>query len=89
MNITAENQFTPWVRPSLSSGDGIDVSIENPNGATVTVQRSLDSGTTFADIVSYTVATETSFAASSSTMFRVGVKTGGFGTASFNVRIAG
>jgi len=73
----------------MSSGDGVDVSIENPNGATVTVQRSLDSGTTFADIVSYTAAAETSFVASSTTMFRVGVKAGEFGTAAFNVGIAG
>jgi len=89
MNITAENQFTPWVRPSLPNGDGIDISVANPNGATVTVQRSLDKGATFADIVSYTAATETSFVASSTTFFRVGVKIGGFGTAAFNVRIAG
>jgi len=89
MNITAENQFTPWVRPSQARGEGIDVSIDNPNGATVTVQRSLDSGTTFADVASYTVATETSFVASSTTVFRVGVKLGGFGTAPFNVRTAG
>jgi len=89
MNITAENQFTPWMRQSQERGDGIDVSIENPNGATVTVQRSLDGGTTFADIVSYTVATETSFVASGKTVFRVGVKIGGFGTAAFNVRIVG
>jgi len=89
MIITAANQFTPWIRQSQERGDGIDVSIEIPNGATVTVQRSLDGGITFADIVSYTVATETSFIASGKTVFRVGVKIGNFGTAAFSVRIVG
>ena len=75
--ITAQNSFTAWVQ---LRGNG-DISVSGISGSTVTVQRSFDGGTTAKDIEAFTTDFERTVDASEQgAVYRVGVKTGEYGT---------
>ena len=75
--ITAQNTFTAWVG---LRGNG-DVSVSGISDSTVTVQRSFDGGSTVKDIESFTSDFERTVDASEQgAVYRVGVKTGNYGT---------
>jgi hypothetical protein len=83
--ITAENTFTPWA--SLR-GNG-DISVSGVSDSTVTVQRSFDGGLTAKDIESFTANFERTVDASEQgAVYRVGVKTGDYGTDTILARIS-
>lgn len=75
--ITAQNTFTEW---AALSGNA-DVSASGVVDSTVTIQRSFDSGKTIKDIEQFTADFEKIIAATTqSVLYRIGVKTGDYGT---------
>ena len=83
-SITAENSFTDWIELK-----GIfDISVGGSGWtATVTLQRSFDSGTTKLNVEPFTSATEKYVIAGSKAYYRIGVATGDFGSGTIPVRI--
>lgn len=92
VSVTAENTFTDPVVSVGGQASGqldIGVSISGTFVATVTVQRSLDVGVTWADLpATYTAADEFNIVPTNTAQYRVGVKTGDFtsGTVVIKVR---
>ena len=73
-SITAENTFSD----SLPLVGHFNLSISGTFVATVTVQRSFDSGSTWLDVDTFTSSTETYGFDPHQVYYRVGVKTGDF-----------
>ena len=83
--ITAQNTFTDWAQ---IKGEA-DLSISGVTDSTVTVQRTLDEGVTIKDIESFGSDTEKLITGSvSGIRYRVGVKTGNYGTDTVLVEIS-
>ena len=83
--LTAQNTFTEWAQ---IKGEA-DLSISGVSDSTVTVQRTFDGGTTIKDIESFTADTEKLITGSvSGVLYRVGIKTGDYGTDTVLVEIS-
>lgn len=83
--ITAQNTFTDWAQIKGVA----DLSISGVSDSTVTVQRSFDEGTTIKDIESFAADTEKTIECSVSGIhYRVGIKTGDYGTDTVLVEIS-
>ena len=83
--LTAQNTFTDWAQ---LKGEA-DLSISGVADSTVTVQRTLDGGTTIKDVESFVVDVEKSISASiSGVHYRVGIKTGDYGSDTVLVEIS-
>jgi len=83
--LTAQNTFTEWAQIKGVA----DLSISGVSDSTVTVQRSFDNGTTVKDIESFNVDTEKTIECSvSGIRYRVGIKTGDYGTDTVLVEIS-
>lgn len=75
--ITAQNTFTEWAELTGNA----DVSVSGVVDSTVTVQRSFDGGATVKDIESFTANFEKVIEASGQgALYRVGVKSGNYGS---------
>lgn len=75
--ITAQNIFTDWAELSGLA----DVSVSGVSDSTVTVQRTFDGGDTVKDVESFTANFEKILETSDQgALYRVGVKTGNYGT---------
>lgn len=85
--ITAQNTFTLPVAITKSMGDAFNVSIWGTFVATVTLQRSFDSGTTWLDVVTYSSPIEDIGTEPEGALYRIGVKTGAFTSGTVNVRL--
>ena len=84
-SITAQNTFTD----SLGLHGSFNISISGTWSATVTVQRSFDSGTTWLDVESFTANTEQyGFEPEDGVLYRAGVKTGNFTSGTVVLRIS-
>lgn len=81
--ITAQNQFTDWL---YIKGD-FAVSIVGTVDSTVTVQRRFTPSDAAADVDTFTAATETNGYDGVGAQYRIGVKTGDFGSNTINVTI--
>jgi len=77
VTITAQNTFTEWAELT-----GItDISVSGVSDSTVTVQRTFDAGKTIKDVESFTADFEKILETSEQgALYRVGVKTGNYGT---------
>lgn len=85
VTITAENTFTTGV----SIRHTADVSVAGVVDSAVTVQRSFDNGVIWKDIEQFTVDFERAIDASlEGVLYRVGVKTGDYGTDTIEARIS-
>lgn len=75
--VGAQNEFTPWA----AIRGNADVSASGISDSTVTVQRSFDGGSTIKDIEQFTADFERAIDGSEQgAVYRVGVKTGDYGT---------
>ena len=73
--LTAENTFTDW----MATKGKFNVSITGINGDTVTVQRSIDGGTTILDVKDYTAnKQESGEEIEHGWSYRIGIKTGNY-----------
>jgi hypothetical protein len=84
-SITAENTFTDAVRVKRGTVRGgtlqLNMSISGVSDSTVTLQRSEDDGTTWTDVEEFTESAERLIQdARETTVYRLGVKTGNYGT---------
>lgn len=86
--IDGENQFTAW--KYFSAGTNVDLSIGGTiSDSTITLQRKFKKyGADVLDVDSFTSAQETYFYVASPAFYRVGVKTGDYGTDSPKVKLA-
>lgn len=77
-SITAQNTFTAAM--NIAEGELAAIAIWDAFAATVTLQSSLDGGTTWIDVDSgsWTAPIRTSFLADVDQKIRIGVKTGDF-----------
>ena len=82
-NIGAENIYTDVV----SFVGNFNLSIWGTFVATVTLQRSFDSGTTWLDIATYTVPIEDAGFGYGPAIYRVGIKAGDYTSGTVNVRL--
>ena len=83
--ITAQNTFTEWAQ---LKGEA-DLSISGLSDSVVTVQRTLDNGETIKDIENFTADVEKIIVSSiAGTLYRVGVKTGDYGSDTVLVEIS-
>ena len=83
--LTAQNTFTGWAQIKGVA----DVSISGVSDSTVTVQRTFDNGTTVKDIESFQADTEKAIECSvSGIAYRIGIKTGNYGTDTVLVEIS-
>ena len=75
--LTAQNTFTEWA----ALRGNADVSVPGVSDSTVTVQRSFDGGDTIKDIEAFTADFEKTIdAGEQGALYRVGIKTGDYGT---------
>ena len=83
--LTAENQFTDAVQLQ----GYFNLSISGTWVATITVQRSFDSGSTWYDVDTWTANTqEYGFEPEDKMQYRIGIKTGGYTSGSPVVRLS-
>jgi hypothetical protein len=83
--ITAQNTFTEWAQIKNIA----DLSISGVSDSTITAQRTLDGGTTIKDIENFTADAEKVINGSvSGTLYRVGIKTGNYGSDTVLVEIS-
>jgi hypothetical protein len=76
-SLTAENTFTDWA----DIQDKGHISASGISDSTVFVQRSFDEGATVKDVESFTADFEKVIDGSGSRVFyRIGIKTGGYGS---------
>ena len=76
-SLTAQNTFTPWVEIRGLA----DVSISGVTDSTVTVQRTFDGGSTIKDVESFIADVEKQLDGSrQEAKYRIGIKTGNYGT---------
>jgi hypothetical protein len=86
--IEAENIFTDHIHPMDTMKGLLNLSISGLTDSTVTVQRTYDAGTTWRDVVQYAVADSVNGyvekviegGLEGREAYRVGVKTGDYGT---------
>lgn len=84
--IDAENTFTDW--KLFSKNQTVDISISGVSDSTVTLQRKFKEYTTdILDVDTWTEDTEKYFVSASTTWYRIGVKTGDYGTDTIKVRL--
>jgi hypothetical protein len=77
--IDAENQFTAW--KLFTEGANVDLSIGGTiSDSTITLQRKFTKYGTAVDVDTFTAAEETYFVVPTTAYYRLGVKTGDFGT---------
>ncbi len=85
--ISAQNQFSDWAE--FLPGKPVNISI--PSGltsTTVVLQRSFDAGSTAVDVDSWTAAAEEILdPVGDGVLYRLGVKTGGFGSGTATLRM--
>lgn len=80
VTITAQNTWTDGVRMKWRE-NRLNLSVSGVTDSTVTLQRSEDGGTTWLDVQQFTANAETFIEdAGDDTLYRVGVKTGEYGT---------
>ncbi len=88
-SLVAENTFTaPLGHMNAAQGD-IAISVSGTFVGTLTLQRSLDGGTTWGDdATTYTAAAEISVVPTAAALYRIGFKTGAFtsGVATIQVK---
>lgn len=83
-SISAQNTFTT----ALDVQGYVGLSVDGIAGGTVvTVQRSYDAGSTWKDVESYTADIETYGFEPEPVLYRVGVKTGDYGSGTVAVRL--
>ena len=82
-DITAENTFSDMINVM----GNFDLSIAGTFVATVTVQRSFDAGSSWADVDDFTAPIETAGFDPVSCNYRAGVKTGNFTSGTVTVTI--
>ena len=83
--LTAQNTFTEWAQVKNIA----DLSISGVSDSTITVQRTLDGGEIIKDIESFTADAEKVITGSGSgTLYRVGIKTGDYGSDTVLVEIS-
>ncbi len=83
--LTAQNTFTEWAQLKGNA----DLSISGLSDSVVTVQRTLDDGTNIKDIENFTADAEKIIVSSISGMlYRVGIKTGDYGSDTVIVEIS-
>jgi len=83
--ITAQNTFTDWAEITEEG----HVSVSGISDSTVTVQRSFDQGATIKDVESFTADFEKIIGGSRGRIFyRVGIKTGDYGTDTVICRVS-
>ena len=84
--LTAQNTFTDWVEVT---GD-VDLSISGVSDSTVTVQRSFDHAATIQDVEAFTANQEKIITGSGKpVLYRVGIKTGDYGTDTVVCKLSG
>jgi len=89
--IEAQNVFTDHIHPADKPGRYyMNLSISGRADSTVTLQRSFDGGTTWLDVASHTVDVESVLivAGEGCEAYRVGIKTGDYGTDTVAVRLS-
>lgn len=83
--LNAQNTFTPWAELRGNA----DISVSGVTDSTVTVQRSYDGGSTILDVESFTASFERALDASEQgAAYRVGIKTGNYGTDTVICRVS-
>jgi len=83
--ITAQNTFTEWAQLKGVA----DLSISGLSDSVVTVQRTLDNGENIKDIENFAADVEKIITSSiAGTLYRVGIKTGDYGTDTVVVEIS-
>lgn len=83
-SITAQNTFTS----ALDVQGYFSLSVDGiAGGSIVTVQRSFDAGSTWKDVETYTADIETYGFEPEPVQYRVGVKSGEFGSGTTSVRL--
>lgn len=83
-SVTAQNSFSN----TLKIQGYFSLSVNGLAGGTIaTVQRSFDGGSTWKDVESYSVDTETYGFEPEPVMYRVGVKSGDFGSGTAVLRL--
>ena len=87
--ITAHNTFTDAVALQPAPLEfGISINYAVGSSGTVTVQRSFDWGVSWEDVEAFTASVQRNGRSDSpKTLYRVGVKTGGFGAGTITVAI--
>ena len=85
VSITAQNTFSA----PISVHGYFNVSISGISSSTVYIQRSFNNGTTWKDVKAYTAdAEDAGYEPERDIWYRVGVKTGGFGSGTILGRIS-
>ncbi|RLB93295.1 MAG: hypothetical protein DRH26_04210 [Deltaproteobacteria bacterium] len=92
--ITAENQFTDWIRPKdahyddVENGHFLNISIAGTWSGTVTLQRRFSTSDTARDVEEFTGnAEESLFDHESTVEYRLGIKTGDYTSGTCNARL--
>ncbi len=84
--IEDENIFTPW--RLFTEGKNVDVSVSGVSDSTVTLQRKFKKyGADVLDIDTWTANDETYFTVASTAWYRIGVKSGKYGTDTVKVKL--
>ncbi len=84
--ISAENVFTDW--KLFTRGRTVDVSVSDISDSTVTLQRKFKkTKTDVLDVDKWTSPEETYFTVSSTAYYRIGVKTGDYGSDTIKVKL--
>lgn len=87
-SLTAENTFTDHIHPMDTTLGLLNLSVSGLVDSTVTVQRTYDGGTTWRDVVQYAVGDSVNGfvekvidgGLEGREAYRVGIKTGNYGT---------
>ncbi len=88
--VTAQDNFTGSIMPTGRGRSGyLNISISGTWVATVTLQRSYDSGVTWFDVTTYTANTENALIdREAPNLYQIGVKTGDFTSGSVVLRLS-
>lgn len=91
-SLTAQNTFTSHIHPAdKPEREGrMNLSISGRSDSTITLQRTFNGGTTWLDYASYTADTEAvlQLCEEGAVAYRVGIKTGDYGTDTVVVRLS-
>ena len=86
-SLTAQNTFTDFIYINQERSEFLNLSITGLADSTVTVQRTFDGGTTWLDVAAYAVADSVNGSVQKVIesfedveAYRVGIKTGEYGT---------
>ena len=84
--IGAQNQFNDW--KLFTDGRKVDISISGVSDSTVTLQRKFKKyGADTLDVDTWTANDETYFTVSATAYYRIGIKTGEYGTDTVKVKL--